>query len=106
VSVEQTAPDAPAPEVVAEMPLSPKAEIAAPRLTPELRREYEQLFATCAIRNERLTATNAIVDKLLEARSRYAALETALGTPWYVPAVIHSLEAGFASNAISTTATR
>jgi lysozyme family protein len=81
-------------EATAEEPLSPKAERAAPQLTAALRREYEQLFATCEIRSERIAATNAIVEKLLAARRRYGALETALGTPWFVPAVIHSLEAG------------
>jgi lysozyme family protein len=87
-------PDPAVPEAVAEEPLSPKAELAAPQLTPALRREYERLFEACDIRDERLTATDAIVDKLVNARARYAALETSLGTPWFVPAVIHSLEAG------------
>jgi lysozyme family protein len=87
-----------ADEAVGEEPLSPKAELAPPPLTQALRREYERLFATCDIRTERLTATNVLVDKLLAARRRYMTLETALGTPWYTPAVIHSLEAGLRFN--------
>ena len=94
MSAAVTTTDQP-PEVATDAPLSPKAEDrAAPQLTPQLRAEYEQLFASCRVRPERAGAVDAIVDRLVSSRSRYAALETPIGTPWYVPAVIHSLEAG------------
>lgn len=85
-------------EVVAllnEGPLSPAAEErAVPQLDGALRAEYERLFAQCKVRSERAQAVDQIVDRLAAAKARYAGLETALGTPWYVPAVLHSLESG------------
>jgi lysozyme family protein len=76
-------------------PLSPSAvERAVPQLDAALRAEYERLFATCKVRPERVQAVDTIVDHLVAARTRYAGLETVLGTPWYVVAVIHSLESG------------
>jgi lysozyme family protein len=76
-------------------PLSPGAvERPVPQLDAALRAEYERLFATCKVRAQRMQAVDAIVDRLVAARTRYAGLETVLGTPWYVVAVIHSLESG------------
>src|SRR3954452_25327944 len=76
-------------------PLSPSAvERPVPQLDAALRTEYERLFATCKVRAERAQAVDTIVDRLVAARTRYAGLETVLGTPWYVVAVIHSLESG------------
>jgi lysozyme family protein len=78
-----------------EGPLSPAAEERAiPQLNRALREEYERLFAQCKVRPERAQAVDRIVDRLVAAKTRYAGLETVLGTPWYVPAVIHSLESG------------
>lgn len=80
---------------LAEGPLSPPAEERAVlRLDAALRREYERLFDTCDVRSERVPVADGIVDRVVAARARYAGLETSLGTPWFVPAVIHSLEAG------------
>jgi lysozyme family protein len=76
-------------------PLNPAAEErAVPQLDRALRDEYERLFTLCKVRAERTQAVDTIVDRLVAAKPRYAKLETALGTPWYVPAVIHSLESG------------
>jgi lysozyme family protein len=78
-----------------EGPLSPVAEErAVPQLNGALRAEYERLFAQCKVRPERAQAVDQIVDRLTAAKARYAGLETAIGTPWYVPAVLHSLESG------------
>jgi len=78
----------------AEHSAGPEAGVELPQLTRGLRAKYERLFATCEIRAERLAATDATVDRLLAARGGYAELEAATGIPWYVPAVLHSLEAG------------
>lgn len=91
---DSAASSSPSSDARVEEPLSPKAQRGPPQLTADLRHEYEQLFAACKVHTQRLAEADAIVDKLHGAQRRYAALETALGTPWYVPAVIHSLEAG------------
>jgi hypothetical protein len=76
-------------------PLNAAAEErAVPQLNRALRDEYERLFALCKVRPERTQAVDTIVDRLVAAKMRYAKLETALGMPWYIPAVIHSLESG------------
>lgn len=62
-------------------------------LSDALRGQYETLFNTCVILSRRLGAAEAIVGKILENRSRYEAVEAAQGVPWFVVAVIHSMEA-------------
>jgi lysozyme family protein len=94
----ELASDAEVDELLADVdgaPLSPRAqERPVPQLDAALRAEYERLFAACKVRAERVQAVDTIVDHLVAARTRYAGLETVLGTPWYVVAVIHSLESG------------
>src|SRR5215207_10304709 len=76
-------------------PLSPPAEErAAPVLNAALRREYEELLRSCQVKPERLALADRIVDRLVGEQRTYASLETAIGTPWFVPAVIHSMESG------------
>jgi lysozyme family protein len=94
MTLDPSTVEVPPPDAAAEEPLSPKAEAAVPQLNQALRAEYERLFETCQIREERLRAADGIVDKLVANRKRYAVLETMIGTPWYVPAVIHNMEAG------------
>lgn len=82
-------------QLLAQGPLSPPAEErAVPVLDAELAREYERLFSTCTIRESWLARVDRIVDALVRERVRYASLETAIGTPWYIPAVIHNMESG------------
>jgi lysozyme family protein len=61
-------------------------------LTPKLKKEYEDLFDTCVIRESRLTAVNKIRDKAIANRRRYEDVEKITKVPWHVIAVIHSLE--------------
>jgi lysozyme family protein len=72
---------------------APAEERAVPQLDA-LRREYERLLANCEVRPERVDVVDRIVDRLVAARARYAGLETSLRIPWFVSAVIHSLESG------------
>jgi lysozyme family protein len=62
-------------------------------LTPALRRDYEQLFESCAIRPGRLKEVDATADRLVENRTRYEQVAAACGVPWPVVAVIHNMEA-------------
>lgn len=64
------------------------------RLTKALEREYERLFATSQIRPGREDEIDPIVDQLAANKARYEAVAADVGVPWYVIAVIHSLECG------------
>lgn len=61
-------------------------------LTPKLKKEYEDLFAACVIRPEQLPVVKTTVGKIVTNRARYESVQTITGVPWYVVAVIHSLE--------------
>lgn len=61
-------------------------------LTPKLKKEYEDLFASCTIRQEKQLAVSAIKDKIIANRQRYESVEVATNVPWYVVGMIHSLE--------------
>ena len=64
-----------------------------PSLDSQLRKEYEQLYHTCTIRSGRLAVVNSTVDTIAAHQSRYKAVSDAVGVPWFVIALIHSLEA-------------
>lgn len=59
-----------------------------------LRAEYLLAWDAAALRPERRASVERIVDKLASNRARYDAVERATGVPWFVVAVIHSLEGG------------
>jgi lysozyme family protein len=61
-------------------------------LTDELRTEYQQLFETCEIRQDRLAAADAAVTAIAANRARYEAAGTPLGIPWYFVGAIHNME--------------
>ena len=63
-------------------------------LTPELRDEYRRLWNTMQIRPERISAVDTILKRILLSVPRYHAITQSTGVPWYLVAVIHSLEAG------------
>lgn len=61
-------------------------------LTPKLKKEYEDLFASCVIKQSKLPAVAVIRDKIVANRKRYEEVEGITKVPWYVIATIHSLE--------------
>ena len=61
-------------------------------LTSALRDEYQTLFDTCDISQERQADVENILARALQNRERYEAVGDDTGVPWYVIAVIHSLE--------------
>lgn len=64
-----------------------------PSLTPELRKEYQKLFDTCAIRAERRAAVESLVVSLLGHRTgKYEPVGLQTDVPWYIVAVIHNME--------------
>jgi lysozyme family protein len=68
----------------------------ATTLTSALTAEYRTLFAGLTPRPDRLAEIGAILRRMTtsEAKLRYAAVEAAIGVPWFVVGIIHSLEAG------------
>jgi lysozyme family protein len=65
-----------------------------PALTKSLRREYTLLFGSCFVRPARKAVADRTARALAANRARYQKVGDALGVPWYVVAVIHSLESG------------
>lgn len=63
-----------------------------PTLTPKLKQEYEDLFASCITIEAKRSAVDAIVTKIMANQARYEAVQAQTKVPWYVVAVIHSLE--------------
>jgi len=62
-------------------------------LTPQLRTEYHHLFDTCEVRSQRQAEVTQLANRLIQHRDRYQTLEGLTDVPWYIIAVIHSMEA-------------
>lgn len=62
-------------------------------LTDSLRREYETLFNSCAIRLDRATEIQASVTRLIANKPRYEEVTSLTGVPWSFVAVVHNMEA-------------
>jgi len=58
-------------------------------LTDELRHDYQKMFATCVIHQERTAEVDEIINALVEAREHYQAVGQQLNIPWFVVAVLH-----------------
>jgi lysozyme family protein len=61
-------------------------------LDPQRREEYSDRFQTCEIQKRRTGEIQALVSRILAKQDLYDAVHEATGVPWYVVAVIHSLE--------------
>jgi lysozyme family protein len=57
-----------------------------------LRQEYNTLLGTCEIKPARLGEVQSICDKILRNQGRYTAIGDENDVPWFMVAVIHSLE--------------
>lgn len=57
-----------------------------------LRAEFDQLLKTCEIKANRLSEVQGICDKILKNESRYTDIGDENDVPWFLVAVIHSLE--------------
>ena len=61
--------------------------------TDALRKDYENLFNSCVIRQERVSAVEATITNLITNRNRYQNVSDMQGIPWSFVAVIHNMEA-------------
>jgi lysozyme family protein len=64
------------------------------KLTDEMRREYEELFAGCAVKPEQKAEAERIVTRIMKNRGRYELVENETGVPWFIIAVVHNMECG------------
>jgi lysozyme family protein len=62
-------------------------------MTNAHRRRYELLYESCLTRPNRKASVNALAKKIRANRKRYEKVGKAVGVPWYVVGIIHSLEA-------------
>ena len=62
-------------------------------ITNAQRRRYELLYESCLCRPKRKASVNALAKKIRANRKRYEKVGKAVGVPWYVVGIIHSLEA-------------
>ena len=65
--------------------------MAAPKLDA-LRDEYNELLNTCEIKPSRLSDVQEICDTIMKSQSRYQKIGQDNQVPWFMVAVIHSLE--------------
>ncbi len=69
-----------------------------PKFTDALRKEYNDLFNTCEVRDGHVDDVAAILHQILVFQDRYASVEKATGVPWFVVAVIHNMECSLSFN--------
>jgi lysozyme family protein len=65
---------------------------ASAQLTTRLETEYQQLFDSCHIREERANFVDGLVKKIDQNRTRYQNVGDQLGIPWYFVGAIHNME--------------
>jgi lysozyme family protein len=68
------------------------------KFTSILSYEYQRLFDTCQIRPEKAGEVESLLSEIDKNRNRYESVGGALSIPWYVIAVIHSMEASLSFN--------
>ena len=61
--------------------------------TQSLEKHYEELYATCEVKESRFVHVDAVVDRILANRTRYERVGGDTGAPWYFVAAIHNMEA-------------
>jgi lysozyme family protein len=67
-------------------------------LNQDLKESYLSIFEACKVNENCLTEVNQILQKISANRARYESVSSVLTVPWYVIAVIHSLEASLNFN--------
>lgn len=65
------------------------------QLTAEIKKEYETLFASCIINQDRKSTVDWYVNQIQRHKSRYEYVSSQTGVPWWIIACIHAMEASF-----------
>jgi lysozyme family protein len=68
--------------------------MAKVHLSKALAAEYEELFSTMEIAQERFAEVDRIVSRILPNRAHYEAVAAKLKAPWFFVAAIHNMESG------------
>ncbi len=63
-----------------------------PNYTPQLAQEYQHLFDTCQIKEAKYIEIDGLLNKIVAGKSRYEAIATSIGVPWYFTGIIHCME--------------
>ncbi len=63
-----------------------------PTFNQQLAQEYQQLFNTCVIKDSKYAEIDLLINKILAGRSRYESITNAIGVPWYVTGILHTME--------------
>ncbi len=58
-----------------------------------MQQEYDDLFSSCVIRQDKMAEVETFVNKIAQNKARYEEIEQQSGVPWYFIAAIHCLEA-------------
>jgi lysozyme family protein len=66
--------------------------MASVNFTQSLQEEYEELYNTCEVRENRFDDIDPIVDSILENQERYQTVAASIGAPWFFIAAIHNME--------------
>lgn len=61
-------------------------------LDPALKEEYKNLYQTCQIQPDRTSVIDAKINSIVVNKAKYKTVERKSNVPWYVIAIIHSLE--------------
>lgn len=72
--------------------------MASVNFTKALQEEYQRLFETCAIKEEKAADVEGILSRMRAAKGRYLTVAEELGVPWYFVGVIHNMEASLNFN--------
>ena len=59
---------------------------------PDKKENYEKLFASCIIRESKYSEVDKIISKMVLNKARYQSVGDPLHIPWFVIAIIHSME--------------
>ncbi|MFI5220044.1 MAG: SH3 domain-containing protein [Bacteroidia bacterium] len=63
-----------------------------PILDSLLRKEYQDLFDTCKINENRIDDVDRVVDRIIAGKARYEGVGNPLNIPWYFIGLVHNME--------------
>ena len=66
--------------------------VPVPKLDSALKVEFQELFNTCQINDNRKPIIDLIINRILAGKSRYEAVGNPLNIPWYFIALVHNME--------------
>lgn len=69
-----------------------------PKLDSTLRNEYQNLFDTCIINENRKSYVDKVVDQMMAGKPRYDSVGIPLNIPWYFIALVHNMECSLSFN--------